>query len=171
MDEEAKNEFYKKFMEQTLQQFEEVSSEEYHAPEEINLDDYVFADTDEQTADHEFKNDINILNILMCYYKDAYNITDNLSMFDGIKADDESATNKCMEFVYGEIFLYDKSEIADKNVLFGPNDEIDMDKCKQLYCLMIDNEPKFVCQFTLPLASYLSSIDWLNTDWCIIDLV
>lgn len=177
MDEEARNEYYRKFMAQSLGQESEpnpdpieISDEEYNPPTDINLDDYVLADTVEESHESIYKNDINIINILTCYYKDTYGIEGKVSLFDGIESDDMSGTNKCMEFVYGEIFRFEKALEHDKDVLYTPDDEIDIKNYRELYCLMIDNEPKIMCAYTLPIASYLSSVDWLNIDWAILNI-
>jgi hypothetical protein len=187
MSEDAKNEYYKQLIEKfqnpndinntvpidDLNLHDPLSSdEEYNVnPGEINIDDYVFASTLEATADNVFKNDINIINILSCYYKQMHNITDNTSLFTGLEnIEDLTATNKMMEFIYGEIFRYNASDVLEKDVLYDPNIDIDIDSFKELYCLMIDDEPKFVAKYTLPIMAYLVGEDWLNMNWDIVDL-
>ena len=179
MSEDAKNEYYKNFMDKFNGPIIDDSSsdDEYYVdPSEVNINDYIFASDIECTedmmlADNVYKSDINIINILSHYYKQIHNTDDNVTMFDGlVNTEDSTATNKMMEFVYGEIFRYNRSNIKDKDILYDPDDNIDIDSYKELYCLMIEDEPKFVCQYILPITMYLATQDWVNIDWIIIDL-
>lgn len=170
MGDDIRNEYYKKFMEQ-FNGSPDVSDEEYTVEPDLDINDYVPAETVEETLDIVYKNDINVLNILTCHYRLVHNIQKNIMMFDGLEnVDDITATNKMMEFVFGEIFRFSQSDIKDKNTLYEPDADIDVDSYKELYCLMMNGEPKFICPFVVPLAFHLSTLDWLELDWEIIDL-
>lgn len=131
---------------------------------EIDINDYVLAENDDRTHENLFKNDIGIINILTLHYKKTFNVTKNVTLFDGIK-DVDKDTNKCMEFVYGEIFRYNESVINDKDVLYNLDDDIDLELHKEFYCLMINGDPIFMSPFILPLVSYLATLDWVDMDW------
>ncbi len=178
MTEDNRNEYYRQIMDKLNNVYsepvEESSSgdEEYNVAEnEINIDDYVPASTYSETADNEFKNYIDIINIFTYHYKQTYNIIEKVTIFDDIPFDDKTATNKCMEFVYGEIFRYENSNVQDKDVLYNPDDNIDIESYTELHCLMIDDEPIHIAPYLLILISYLSTLDWLNINWKIINLL
>lgn len=165
------NEFNYKSYEEMLKQYgggndDDVDDEdEYNvAINEIDINDYVLAEEHNNTHENLFKNDIGIINILTLYYKHAFNITKNVTLFDGIK-DVDNDTSKCMEFVYGEIFRYNESLIEDKDVLYDLDSDVDIGLYKEFYCLTINNEPIFMSPFTLPLASHLATLDWIHIDW------
>jgi hypothetical protein len=146
--------------------------EEYNIDEnEININEYEPADQYEGTVENEFKNYVNVINIFTCYYKQTFNINQKITIFDDIPFDDKTATNKCMEFIFGEIYRYEKSNIFDKDVLYNPDDDINMETYKELYCLMIDSEPVYISPFVLPLISYLANMEWININWSIIDIL
>lgn len=177
MDEDNKNQYYKQIIEQLnspQSDYVDESSGEYEIdPNEIDINDYIPANEYQETADNEFKQDINILNILTYYYKQVHEITEKISLFDGIEANtnDMTATNKAMEWVYAEIFRYEKSDKEDKDVLYNPDDEINFEAYTELYCLMINDEPVYACSFILPLVMYLNTIQWLELDWDIVNLI
>ncbi len=178
MSEDERNEYYRQVMDKLNNVCDddvvESSSgdEEYKvAKNEINIDDYVPASTYNETADHEFKKYINIMNIFTYYYKQTFNITEKVTIFDDIPFDDKTATNKCMEFVYGEIFRFENSTALDKDVLYGPDDNIDIESYTELYCLIIDDEPKHIAPFIVILISHLETLDWLNINWKIINIL
>ena len=134
--------------------------------EEINIDDYVPAP--EET---EYGNFVNLLNIFTCHYKKLFAKKESLKIFDGVDYEKLNSTNRYMEFLYEEIFKFNKSTIEDKDVLYDPeNDEIDINKCIELYALYVNNEIVYVCKFLLPLLHYLSEVKWLEVEWSIMPL-
>jgi len=178
MSEDNRNEYYRQIMDQlnnvcVADNDKNLSSdEEYNIAEnEINIDDYVPAEQYEETADHEFKNYVNVINIFTYYYKQTFNIQQKITIFDDIPFDDKTATNKCMEFIFGEIYRYEKSNVSDKDVLYNPDDNIIMESYKELYCLMINSEPLYISPFVLPLITQLAEMDWLNINWTIINIL
>jgi hypothetical protein len=176
MGDDVKNEYYKNIMEQfghVGQKESDSESGEYNIlPNEINIEEYDFAYENNTTAEYEFNKDITVINILTYYYKQINNIKEKITIFDGIDSGgDITTTNKCMEFIYGEIFRYEKSDLDDKDVLYDPDCDIDINKYRELYCLLINNEPVIIAPFTLSIATYLSSLDWLHIDWQINNLI
>jgi hypothetical protein len=170
MSEEAKNVYYANLIKKFNKEEEpEKSSDSEYDPGDIDINDYIPA-TECETVDNVFKADMNIINILSEYYKQAHSISDNRTIFDGLDVEDMSSTNKMMEFVYGEIFRYNESNIPDKDTLYNPDTDINIDSYKELYCLMISDEPKFISPFVLPITMYLALQDWVNMDWYIIDV-
>jgi hypothetical protein len=134
--------------------------------EEINIDDYTLA-----PEENEYGNFVNLLNIFTCYYKKLFNKKETASIFDGIDYDKKDSTNRYLEFLYEEIFKFKKSTLEDKEILYGPEvDDIDINKCNELYALYIDNELVYMCKFLLPLLQDLSEKDWLEMNWSIMPL-
>ena len=134
--------------------------------DEINLEDYIIA-----PEENDYGNFVNLLNIFTCYYKKLFCKKETASIFEGIEYEKRDSTNRYMEFLYEEMFKYNKSNIEDKDVLYDPEDaDIDINKCNELYALYVDNEIKYVSKFLLPLLYYLSEIKWLETEWNIMPL-
>lgn len=132
----------------------------------FNIDDYKLAD-----EEIEFGKHINLLNIFTCYYKKLFERKEHEHMFEGTNPEIRDSTNRCIEFLYEEIFKFNKSDEEDKDVLYEPDDDnLDINKCKELYILCIDNSPVLVCKFLLPILQYLGEQDWLNIEWSIMPL-
>lgn len=112
---------------------------------------------------------LDILNVYLAYYKNLYHKPKHENMFFSTDPNIIDSTNKCMETFYDELNSYKISNEPDKNVLYDPND-IQIDMCKSLYLLMINNEQKFACKYLLPIFKYITTIEWSKTDWSIIPL-
>ena len=139
---------------------------------EIDINDYEFAEDNETTHENLYKDDINIINILTIYYKKNFNITKKVTLFDDINdVEDTTATNKCMEFVYGEIFRFDNSNLEDKDVLYDLDCDVDITLYKEFYCLTINGEVMFMSPFIIPIPGHLAKLDWINIDWSINNLI
>ena len=140
--------------------------EEDDSNEEIDINDYMPA-----PEENEYGNFVNLLNIFTCYYKKLFAKKETSSIFEGIDYEKVGSTNRYMEFLYEEIFKYNKSTVEDKDVLYDPEDnDIDINKCNELYALYIDNEIKYVCKFILPVLQSLSEMNWLEVEWSIMPL-
>lgn len=138
----------------------------------INIDDYVLAE-----EEHEFGEFTNLINIFTCYFKQLFEKNQNSTVVDGFDYEKEDlegrclSTNKCLEFMYEEIFKFNKSSDEDKDDLYDPDsDLINIDNCSELYTLYIDGNPKFVCKFILPILHHLASIKWNDINWSIIKI-
>lgn len=116
---------------------------------------------------------VDMLNVFICYFKKFHNKQEKTNMFETIDYDNDDSTNKCMEFLYEEMSKFNnyKDQDQDKDVLFDPNtNEIDIKDVKELYMLMIDNKETLISKLLLPMIKYVSTIDWINTNWIIIPL-
>lgn len=137
---------------------------------DIDINDYIPAD-EENT---EFGNYTIVLNIFLCYFKQLYSREQKETMFDHIDYKQENSTNRCMESMYEEILKFNISKDDDKDILYNPNDSsienIDIDKCDELYSLYIKDEPKHVCKYLMPLVKYISTLNWASIEWAIIKL-
>lgn len=141
--------------------------------ENINGGDENINDDDSDSDTGLFDNSNNFINILLCYYKQVFEISDKITLFDGVSIEDKTSTNKCMEFIYGEIFRYENSKLEDKNVLYVVDDsDVTIDSYSELYSLVINGEPLYICPFVLPLISYLEKDGlWTKVNWTILNML
>ena len=134
--------------------------------DEIDINDYIPAD--EET---EFNNFTSLLNIFTCYFKQLFSKNQESTMLDDVDYTKTDSTNKCMEFMYEEMFKFNKSLDLDKDILYHPDDEcLDINKCTELYVLYVDSEPKYTCKYLLPLMQYIGTLRWTTIDWSIIKI-
>lgn len=136
--------------------------------ENINIEDYELAEEEVELMPY-----ISLLNIYTCYFKKLFVRNKDSTMFDNIDYTKVDSTNKCLEFLYEEIYKFNKSDDQDKDVLFDPDDDnIKIDQCDELYSLYIGNEPKYVCKYLLPLFKFIGETykNWAEIDWSIIPL-
>lgn len=154
-------------MNRILENKDDILCEENNDPDQpINLEDYILAD-----EEIEFGKHINLLNIFNCYFKKLFEKKESDHLFGGIDIDKDDSTNKSLEFLYEEIFKFNKSIEEDKDILYDPDDDnLDINKCKELYILCIDHAPVYVCKLLLPLLQYLGEQDWLEMEWNIMPL-
>ena len=146
------NDILKDYMEDT--NFEENS-------EDIDIRDYIPAE-----EEVEYDKFLNLLNIYNCYYKQLHNKSNDSTLFDNIDYDNDESTNKCLEFLYEEIFKFKKCTDEDKDILYEPNNkEIKIDNWDEMHVLYINNEPKYVSKFLITLLQYLATIDWTEINW------
>lgn len=131
--------------------------------ENINIDDYI-----QDPEEKDFVKLTDLLNIYNCYFKQLHQRKQEGTLFDDINYDNEYSTNKCLEFLYEELFKYNKSNEDDKDILYQPIDkEIDIEKWQEMYGLYIDNEQQYICKFMLPLLHYLTTLNWSKINWSI----
>lgn len=149
-----------------VKKVEEVVDEDDETYGEINIDDYIPADEEQ-----EFGHFTNLLNIFTCYFKQLFMKNQETTMFDNIDHSKKDSTNKCMEFMYEEMFKFNKSLEEDKDMLYDPDDgTINIDLCEELYILYIDSEPKYVCKFILPLLQHIGTLEWTEINWSVIKI-
>lgn len=117
-------------------------------------------------ADEQDDN-VNFFNVFMCYYKNLFGKEKNINMFHDIDYSKDNSTNRCMEFFYSELHKYQEHENngREEEITIYEPDSVDLDKCDELYVLMIDNEQNKMCQTLLPLIKYVSTLDWLTMTW------
>lgn len=140
--------------------------EEIDNKEEININDYELAE-----EESEFGEFVGLLNIYTCYFKQVFRRQQDETMFDHIEYDQNDSTNKCMELLYEEINKLNKSDEPDKDVLYSPDDEsVNIDNCRELYILYLDDFPTYVCKQLLPLMRHLAKLKWANISWSIIPI-
>ncbi len=133
---------------------------------EIDINDYIPAD--EET---EFNNFTSLLNVFTCYFKQLFSKNQESTMLDDVDYTKTNSTNKCMEFMYEEMFKFNKSLDIDKDILYHPDDDcVDINQCNELYVIYIDSEPKYTCKYLLPLMQYVGTLHWTTIDWSIIKL-
>ena len=133
-----------------------------------NHDDYDDCDDNDKIYD---ENGIDLLNIFLCYYRQLFQ-KNCVNMFTGIDYDKGGSTNRCMELLYEHVQKYkeaEKSNNIEKIELFNVED-LDIDKCEELYQLNIDNKPKKISQLLLPIMLYLTTIDWTTINWSIVPI-
>jgi len=143
-----------------------IIEEDYDDDAPINLEDYVLAD-----EEIEFGKYVNLLNVFNCYYKKLFEKKESDNLFGDIDPSKLDSTNKSLEFLYEEVFKFNHSIEEDKDILYEPDDDqLDINKCKELYILCIDCAPVYVCKFLLPLLQHLGEQDWLEMEWNIMPL-
>lgn len=110
---------------------------------------------------------------LMNVYVKYYNTTvdpkpdgtpNNHHMFENIDYNKEESTNNIMECFYEEMLKHATSKDEDKVIY-----EYDVEHyhANNKYILLINDSPNKSCNLILPLLSYVSTIDWINTNWII----
>lgn len=135
-------------------------------PDEIDINDYILAD-----EESELNNFTSLLNVFTCYFKQLYCTNQESTMFENIDYTKNDSTNKCMEFMYEEMFKFNKSLEIDKDILYDPDNEcVDINKCDELYVLYLDSEPKYTCKYLLPLVQYVGTLNWTVINWSIIKI-
>jgi len=133
--------------------------------DKINIDDYELAD-----EEVEYSTDMNLLNIYTCYFKQRFFQNQKATMFENIDYEKKDSTNKCLEMLYAEMFKFSNSNEDDKDILYDPDSDININDCKELYSLYVNNEPKYMCKYLLPILKKLSVMNWLDLQWTIIPL-
>jgi hypothetical protein len=136
--------------------------------EDIDINDYELA-----PEEKEFNSQANFINVFTYYFKQLFGKDNSTNIFENIDYDNKNSTNRCMEFIYEEIFKFNNSKIIDKDMLFSPDDDtldINCTSFLELYALYIDNEPIYICKFILPIIGYLCGLDWGNIDWNIVKI-
>jgi len=109
---------------------------------------------------------IHFLNVFMCYFKKLFNREQDQNMFNNINYTKFNSTNRPMELLFEEV---QKFNVAEKNYpmkikIFDPH-QIDINKCQELYILVIDNKQYKVCQTLIPLLYFVSELEWTKINW------
>lgn len=132
----------------------------------IDINDYIPAE-----EEIELSETTGILNIFTCYFKQLFESKQNSNMFDSVDIDKKDGTNRCLEFLYEEMFKFNNSKETDKDMLYDlDDDDLNIDEVKELYMLSIDSIPLYVCKFLLPLLKYLSTQKWNEINWTILPI-
>lgn len=133
---------------------------------DIDINDYTLAE-----EEVELNNYTSLISIFTCYFKQLYCKRQNETMFEGLDYAQGNTTNKCIEFMYEEMFKYNKSMDVDKDTLYDPDEpSIDINQCDELYILYVKMEPIYVSKFLLPLMQYIGTLDWTVIEWSIIKI-
>ena len=138
-----------------------IEKEKFVKKSDVDLNDFEFAPEEKEHARR-----INIMNIFTIYYKQLFNKEKESHMFEEINYEKENSTNRCMELLFEEIVKYNKCEDQNITKLYN-EEELDIEKCPELYALLIDNKVEKVCQLLIPLIVYLAGMEWTNIDWSI----
>ncbi len=123
------------------------------------------SDQEELTKDQE--ENVQFLNVFMCYYKHLFNKDNNTNMFHDVDYGLDNSTNRCMEFLYTEMHKYEEHEDNgrdDQITIYEPC-SVNLDEQDELYVLMVDNKQNKMCHTLLPLIKYVSTLDWSNMIW------
>lgn len=133
---------------------------------QIDINDYIPAD-----EEVELSETTGLLNIFTCYFKQLFEAKQNSTMFDSVDIEKKEGTNRCLEFLYEEMFKFNNSKECDKDMLYDLDDvDLNIDEVKELYMLSIDSVPLYVCKFLLPLLKYLSTQKWNEINWTILPI-
>jgi flagellar capping protein FliD len=109
-------------------------------------------------------NEQEYINILIAHYnKTNGKIT---GIFDQIDYDQLDSTNKCMEFIYDQVEIYNslvKSDDSKTDLIPYKDKSNDV----RLIILSINNIKLYACEILFPLILYLATKDWENIIWSI----
>lgn len=101
------------------------------------------------------------INIFTAYYNKL--IGKKTNIFSEIDYDHLNSTNRCMEYIYNHVSRYNNCVDEDKKDLIPYND-IQITE-NELFVLMINDINIYASEYLLSLIIYLSTIDWVNTNW------
>ena len=107
------------------------------------------------------------MNIFTIYFRTLFKKDPTLHIFQGIDYNKLDSTNRQMELFYEHMTKYKENEYNEDLVSIYFPDDIDINKCQELYILKI-NKLEYACQFIIPLLSMLSDENWTDTDWSIL---
>ena len=126
---------------------------------------------DEIEADHYVK----ILNIYSIYYKTLYNKEPSYNIFQDLDISDETATNRPLELLYEEIYLYKKTKEARYKCIFDTetykkkylsNGE-EIPEEYNTYIVEIEGKKK-ITHNLIPALSEIATYDnWMEIKWAI----
>ncbi|QKF94024.1 hypothetical protein QKU48_gp0566 [Fadolivirus algeromassiliense] len=145
---------------------EVADDQEFEDDEPINIDDYEPADEELELGEIT-----GLLNIFTCYFKQMHERKQDSTMFDAIDNEKMDSTNRCLEFMYEEMFKFNNSKDEDKDMLYDvDDDDLDINLVDELYMLSIDGVPIYVSKFRLTLIRYLATQKWNEINWSILPL-
>jgi len=122
-----------------------------------------------EEENYETKNNLDLMNIFIIYFKKLFERKESDNMFENIDFDNIESTNRCMEMFYEELLKFQSSTYEDKDCLYLPN-EININNFNELYGLYIDNKQKFCSRSLIIIIQYLTTLDWKNITWSIVPL-
>lgn len=131
---------------------------------ENNIANYVVPEDD--VLENEY---INMINVFMFHFKRLFNKNNNYNMLNDIDQTQKNSTNRCMEYVFEEMFKF-KEETDEKKKKLYKVGRLDINNCTELYSLTIDDNPICICQYLLPLIQKVSTLDWTEIHWSIIPI-
>lgn len=111
-----------------------------------------------------------LTNVFLCYYKQLFNKSTETTGFHDIDPTDNESTNRFMELFYEAIHKYKTNKQSAKSTVYDAKhmDQIDIEKCDELYILVIDNKYNKACELLLPLIIHVSKMDnWGAIEWSI----
>ena len=130
---------------------------------DFNPDDYIQA-SEEQTIGKY----VDLMNIFTVYFRTLFKKDPTLHIFQGIDYNKRDSTNRQMELFYEHLTMYKENEHDEDLTSIYSVDDVDINKCRELYILKID-KLEYACQFIIPLISLLSEVqNWNETDWSIL---
>lgn len=129
---------------------------------DFNPDDYVHA-TEEKIIGRY----VTLMNIFTVHFRTLFNKDPTLNIFQGVDYDKLDSTNRQMELFYEHLTKYKENEHDDDLVSIYSVDDVDINKCRELYILKIDKS-EYACQFIIPLISLLSEENWGELEWSIL---
>jgi len=124
-------------------------------------------DNDDNDDDEKNEKYVNLMNVFLCWYKQVFDKEKPVTMFHDIDYKKEESTNRCMELFYNEMYKYNSNKDDDDKIAIYDPEDIDINKCEELYILTVDSINKAVCQCLMPLLIEVSKQDWLNINWSI----
>ncbi len=132
------------------------------------VDDYTTEEL-EEIEENEAK--VTFLNVFLCYFKNLFNQNKNAHMFEGLDYNKPESTSRSLEFIYNELYKYDEArEKQPEKIKLLEVSKIDLDKCDELYILVVDDKQVKMCQFLVPIIEYVATLDWTNIKWSIMPL-
>lgn len=132
--------------------------------DDFNPNDYILADEEQLESVTKY---VKLMNIFTVYFRELFNKDPSLNIFQGVDYNKLDSTNRQMELFYEYLITYKENQHNDDLVSIYSIEDIDINKCKELYILKFKEE-EYGCQFIIPLISYLSEQDWQNSEWSIL---
>jgi hypothetical protein len=114
---------------------------------------------------------VDFVNVFLCYFKNLFQKNPEYNMFNDINFDDDTSTNRCMEFMCAELYKFKQLQQEDETIndIYDP-DTINIDATDELYVLEIDNKQHKVSRSLIPILKYVSGLDWTEIIWSVIPL-
>jgi hypothetical protein len=102
-----------------------------------------------------------LLNNYILYYKKINNLREDYTLFYNMDTEDPLSINKAMEEIYNEMSIYNEN-LKNNSIVCDiiPYDDISdqVVNCEELYCILIDGNPKCVCQSLFSILIEFTSI-------------
>ena len=143
---------------------EQLSSQHIQQEDET-MDNYIIPEDDVDVNQY-----VNTINVFTVYFKKLFEKSPNYHMFSDIDYNKEQSTNRCMEYLYEEMTKLKLEKLDTKKEVYEVGG-LDINNCKEMYMLYINNIPVKVCEYLLPLIYYIGELDWWDIDWIIIPIL